>query len=257
MPQQPGLELSRHWREVALVVVVLLPLALILGFPPIPQDPNYHAFADERAWLRIPNFLNVASNIAFLVVGVAGLLLCFGGMVVGATRSWTAFFLGTALTFLRSGYYHWTPSSDTLIWDRLPITVAFMGLFAGLVSEHVGLKLERAVLAPALAVGIASVAWWYYTDDLRVYIWVQGAPLLAIVFVLIAFPGRYTLRAYLAYGLVSYLVAKVAEYQDHEIFALTAQAVSGHTLKHLLAALGVFFVYLMLRRRVPLVLDPR
>ena len=257
VPQQTNPDVIRRWREVAFVLVVLVPLAVIMAFPPIPQNPNYHVFADGRTVIGIPNFLDVATNIAFLVVGVAGVLLCFGKTVDGATRSWAVFFLGTALTFLGSAYYHWTPNSETLIWDRLPITIAFMGLFSGLVSEHVGLDYERAILAPALAVGIASVAWWHYTDDLRVYVWVQGAPLLAIVFVLIAFPGKYTHRSYLAYGLVSYLVAKVAELQDREIFALTAQAISGHVLKHLLAALAVFFVYLMLRRRAPLVLGRR
>jgi len=239
----------RGWREWALLAVVLVPLALILTRPPIPQDLAFHAFADDRAWLCIPSFQNVASNLPFLLIGVAGLWLCAGRIAGGATRSWVVFFLGVALAFFGSVWYHWNPNNETLVWDRLPIVIAFMALFSALVGEHLGAGVERAVLAPALAVGIASLAWWAYADDLRVYVWCQAAPLLAIVFVLIAYPGKHTHRAYLAYALAAYLLAKVAEFQDREIYALTSHAMSGHALKHLLAALGIFFIYLMLRRR--------
>ena len=53
---------------------------------------------------------------------------------------------------------------------------------------------------------------------------------------------RLTHRAYLVYGLIGYAVAKVFEFADHAIFEATSGAVSGHTLKHLLAALAPFFV---------------
>jgi hypothetical protein len=63
------------------------------------------------------------------------------------------------------------------------------------------------------------------------------------------FPARYTLRRYLLYGLVCYVLALIAERFDHELYALTKAAVSGHTVKHLLAALAALWVLLMLRRR--------
>jgi hypothetical protein len=193
--------------------------------------------------------MDVASNLPFLLVGAAGLWLCARGRVGGALRSWQTLFLGVVLVFFGSAYYHWSPNNATLVWDRAPMTIAFMGLFVGLVSEHVGMRLERIMLAPAVAVGIASVAWWAHADDLLPYIWVQATPLASIVFVLAAWRARYTHRACLAYALAAYALAKAAEFHDGEIYALTSQAMSGHTLKHLLAALGVFFVYLMLRRR--------
>ncbi len=96
---------------------------------------------------------------------------------------------------------------------------------------------------------MASVFWWRYTDDLRVYIWVQLAPLLAIPFILGLFPGRYTHRSYLLYGLLFYALAKVAEYYDKETYALTSLFVSGHSVKHLLAAMAPLYLLLMLRRR--------
>ena len=238
-------------RRVAwLTAIVLAPLLyLLLLHAPIPQDKGYHLFADARTCLGIQNFGNVASNLAFLLVGVIGAMWCVRNLKSGARLSWMVFFVGVALVFAGSGYYHATPNDDTLVWDRLPMTLAFMGLFAALMSEHLGVQFERPVLIPALLIGVASVFWWRYTDDLRVYIWVQGAPLLAIPFMLAMFPGRYTHRGYLLYGLVFYALAKVAEYYDRETYALTSQFVSGHSVKHVLAAMAPLFLYLMLRRR--------
>ena len=237
-------------RELALVFVLIVPLAILFtAVPPIPQDPAYNMFADIRTCLGIPNFGNVASNAAFLIVGLMGLKLCLTGRIDGAARSWTTFFFGTFLVAFGSAYYHWSPNNATLAWDRLPMTIGFMGLFAALVAEHVRLDIERTLLRVAIVVGILSVVWWRYTDDLRLYVWVQFGPLLAIVFLLFAYPGRYSHRKYLGWGLAFYVLAKVAEFGDAAIYSATGSMISGHTLKHLLAAVAPYFIYLMLRDR--------
>lgn len=240
---------SRYWRESVLTLVLLLLLAGIMVAGPMPQDPAYHDLADKRIFLGVPNFLNVASNIPFLLVGIAGIAFRLGRKGSRVSASWSVFFLGAALVCFGSAYYHWAPDNATLVWDRLPMALGFMGLFVALVSEHVNERCERIMLIPALVVGAASVAWWHFADDLRLYVWVQAIALVTVPLVIAMFPGRYTHRRYLLYGLGCYLLAKLAELWDREIFALTANALSGHSLKHLLAALGLFFVYLMLRRR--------
>jgi hypothetical protein len=237
------------WREAVLALLVFAPLACLFLFAgPIPQDQSFHVLADRRELLGLPNFADVASNLAFLLVGVIGMLWC-GRNRAGARRSWMAFFLGVALVFFGSGYYHLEPRDDSLVWDRLPMTVAFMGLFAALLSEHVSARIELPLLAAAIAVGIASVVLWRQTGDLRVYLWVQAMPLLVIFYVLALYPGLYTHRRYLLYGLGFYAIAKAAELSDQLIFAWTDGAISGHTLKHFLAAGAPFCVYLMLRKR--------
>ena len=241
---------TRYWREAVLLLVLVAPLLLLLAGNPIPQDARFTHYADNRAFLGVPNFFDVVSNLAFLLVGLAGVFT--GAARNGTSRSWLATFLGTALVCFGSGYYHWAPDSERLVWDRLPMTLAFMGLFVALLSEHMGERLERVLLAPALVAGIASVLWWHCTNDLRFYIWVQLAPFLAILVVLFAFPGRYTHRAYLLHGLALYALAKISEAYDGEIYSLTGGSLSGHTLKHLLAAGAVLMVYLMLLRRAPL-----
>lgn len=240
---------SRRWRELLLIFIALLTLAAMMWVEPIAQSPAYHNFADARAWAGVPNVANIVSNILFLVVGVAGFVFCVRTRTV--TASWTVFFLGVALVGVGSSYYHWTPRDETLVWDRLPMTVAFMALFVALLSEHISQRIGRWLLVPALIAGVASVGYWQYANDLRFYVWVQVVPFLIIPFTLGLFRPRFTHRAYLLYGLGGYILAKAAELYDREIFALTSEWVSGHSLKHLLAAFGSLFVYLMLRRRKP------
>jgi hypothetical protein len=239
------------WRLPVLLLLVFGPLLglLFIYGQPIPQDPGYHVFADVRTCLGLQNFGNVASNLLFLAVGAIGMAWCYRNSGTTARLSWFVFFLGVALVFFGSGYYHREPNDDSLVWDRLPMTVAFMGLFAALLSEHLSAKLELRLLVPALVVGIASVFLWKATNDLRVYVWVQATPLLVIPYVIAVYPGRHTHRHYLLYGVGFYALAKVAELLDYRIYDATLTAISGHSLKHMLAAAAPFCVYLMLRRR--------
>jgi len=251
-------KLLLRFREAALIALLLAPLAILFAaVPPIAQPLQYHALADQRTILGVPNFANVMSNAAFLVVGLLGLRLCRSGRVHGALHSWTAFFVGVLLVAFGSAYYHWTPDNHTLAWDRLPMTIATMGLFCALIAEHVRLDIERRLLAPALLVGVLSVAWWRYADDdLRLYAWVQFAPFLALVYLLLMWPARYSHRGYLALGVLCYAAAKAAEFGDVAIYSATAGAISGHTVKHLLAAMATLCVYLMLRARRAVIVAP-
>lgn len=105
---------------VSLMAVSFAGLSLL---PPIPQDPHYHEFADQRTLLTIPNFWNVVSNLPFVLVGGAGLRK-FRHDPIPAML-----FLGILLTGFGSAYYHWYPNDDTLFWDRLPMTLVFMAIF--------------------------------------------------------------------------------------------------------------------------------
>jgi len=227
-----------------------LPLAVLLIFVgPIPQDPTYHNFADRRSWLDVANVLNVASNVPFLLVGLAGLLLYKRAEKRAARLSWAVFFCGTALVAAGSAYYHGCPTNKTLVWDRLPMTLAFMGLLSALLTEYVNAKMEKPTLATTIVIGIASIVWWDRYDDLRLYVWVQFSPLLAILVLLALFPQPYSHSRYLVYALVLYALAKVAELLDARIFEATSEIISGHTLKHLLAVGGIAVILAMLRVR--------
>jgi hypothetical protein len=234
---------------LSLVAVLLAGAAALLGAGPVAQDLRYHALADDRTILGIPNFADVASNLPFLVVGAAGLAWCVRRRGQADLAPWTAVFAGTALIAVGSAWYHWAPSSATLVWDRLPMAIAFTGLFAAVVGEHTGERIGLALLGPALVAGVGSVVWWALRDDLRPYVVVQAAPILAVPLALALARGRYTHRRYYAYALGLYLVAKLAETGDRAIFEWTGRLLSGHSLKHLLAAGSVVALYAMLRLR--------
>lgn len=247
------------WRQPVLLLLVLGPLlALFFVYgKSIPQDPGFHLFADIRTCLGLKNFGNVASNLLFLAVGGLGMALCIGNAGMIARRSWLVFFLGVALVFFGSGYYHYGPNDDSLVWDRLPMTIAFMGLFVALLSEHLSDRNELAMLVAALAIGVGSVVLWKFTNDLRVYLWVQVTPLLVIPYLIAAYPSRFTHRHYLLYGVGFYALALVAQYLDYGVYNATGTVISGHSVKHLVAAGAPYCVLLMLRRRKKISNDER
>jgi hypothetical protein len=225
----------------------------------IPQDPAYHRFADTRSWLGIPNALNVLSNVAFAIVGAVGLSLVLDGSERtgggSARRAWQVLFAAVLLTSLGSAWYHVAPSNETLVWDRLPMAIGFMALLSAIIGERVDARLGARLLWPLGVLGVAGVVAWILSEragagDLRPYILVQYWPLVAIPLLLVVCPRADGSTQAFLFALGFYVLAKVAEVADEPIFRLL-RVVSGHTLKHLLAAAGIgAFVWLQARRRI-------
>jgi hypothetical protein len=157
-------------------------LAGLLLMPAIPQDQTYHQFADQHTILGIPNFWNVVSNLPFLAVGAAGLRR------FRQDPATVVFFLGVFLTGIDSSYYHWNPDDGTLFWDRLPMTLSFAAIVALVVGERVSPRARAILLWPALAIGVLSLLLWRWTDDLRLYFWVQFFPGLAVILLFLLYP---------------------------------------------------------------------
>jgi hypothetical protein len=243
------------WRHAVLGAIIGASAVGVASLDPIAQDPAYHAFADQRPWLGIPNAADVISNLPFLVVGLLGLQACRRLPPDPVRCAWTALFAGVTAVSAGSAYYHWQPTDATLVWDRLPMTVGFMGLWVALLAEHVEARLAR-LLTPAIALGALTVLYWHVVGDLRPYAWVQLVPLLTVPVVMWLYPGRHTHRWLLAVALAAYLAAKVAEIYDVEVFELAGGWTSGHTLKHLAAAAGCWALVVMLRRRRDLAAAP-
>ncbi|MEW7996138.1 MAG: hypothetical protein AB2825_17070, partial [Candidatus Thiodiazotropha endolucinida] len=162
--------------------------------------------------------------------------------------AWLVLFIGVSLVSVGSIYYHWSPSNETLVWDRLPMSIGFMGFLAALLSEYVDRRLS-CLLIPLVLVGIGSVLYGYLFEDLRLYVWVQFIPLLTLPFFLVLFSSRFTHQGLLFVALVLYALAKGAEVYDIAVFQMTGEAISGHTVKHLLAAASCYTILMMLQRR--------
>lgn len=234
-------------------------LGTVLFLSPIPQDVSYHSFADERQFFGVPNFLNVVSNLPFLVVGLLGIRLVLDHekdpqIFFDNMERWPylVLFIGVAVTAFGSSYYHWAPDNDRLVWDRLPMAITFMAFFAGMIAERVRVEAGVWLLGPLVLLGIGSVVNWHRTDDLRLYAVVQFYPLVVIPIMLCLCPPRYQGAKHVWGALGWYVIAKILELHavDQGIFAL-GQVVSGHTLKHLAAAAGALWVYSYVARRQP------
>jgi hypothetical protein len=250
-------------RRVRLDLVWALLGAAVLAAalaPPIPQDPAYHRMADERPMGGIPNALNVVSNAPFVLVGALGLwsLRAEGGIQFAEARErwpYLVFFTGLGLTGLGSAYYHLATGNERLVWDRIPLAITLMGLFAVTIVERVNVTAGLILLVPVVAIGIASVLLWSAGErrgqgDLRLYALVQFYPMLAIPLMALLFPSRYTRSWDLVTVVALYGLAKLFELLDAGIFSLGG-VVSGHTLKHLAAALSGFWIWRMLVERRP------
>ncbi len=246
--------LTRHAILAAALCAVVIGVLLT---PRLPQDPAYHQFADHRTIAGIPNALNVLSNLPFAFVGAAGLVVTFRRRT-HFDRPWerwpyAALFAGTALTAIGSSYYHLHPDNARLVWDRLPMTIGFMGFLVATIAERIVVRAARALLVPALIFGAASVFHWHWTElrgagDLRWYLLVQFGSLMAIALMLVLYWPRYTCTNLVVAGLGAYALAKVLELGDSAIFS-AGHLISGHSLKHLAAAAGVSFLVAALKRR--------
>jgi hypothetical protein len=257
--------MSKHTQRLVVIAGVTAIAAIAVMFVPrIPQPTDYHNFADQRAWFGVPNFLNVASNLPFLFVGLWGLRLTLkhagDGRVAFTSplERWPYAILaaGVVLTFFGSSYYHLAPDNARLVWDRLPMTIGFMSLLAAMLMERVGVRGGLIALLPLLLLGAASVLYWYATElrgagDLRLYLMVQFYTLVLVLLILWLFPARYTRGSDLVIAMGFYVLAKVLEILDRPIYRLGG-IVSGHTLKHLAAAIGIYWIFRMVARRRPI-----
>jgi hypothetical protein len=124
------------------------------------------------------------------------------------------------------------------------MTLVCAGLLTTVLGERLDLGAARRLFVPLIVLALASVSYWDWTErrgagDLRPYALVQYGSLLAIVLMLVLFPARRRGTPYLIAALSAYGGAKLFELADKPIFELTRHVVSGHTLKHLVAAIGL------------------
>jgi hypothetical protein len=147
----------------------------------------------------------------------------------------TSFYSWALLTAFGSGYYHLAPDNGRLVWDRVPMTLAFMGLVSAMISERVSVAAGLYLLPLLLLIGAGSVVLWWYSEargagDLRAYAAVQVYAVLVLP-ILLLLPPRYTRSWDFAVVFGFYVLAKVFETADRQIFSIDQHTISGHTLK--------------------------
>jgi hypothetical protein len=247
LPSRP----FRRWlrqpstREKYLIsVLAILALAALLA-PPLPASawPIPH-YVDTRMWMGLHNAGDVLSNLAFLAMGVWGLVRLQGrrDAPVGAT----CLFAGLILTCIGSTVYHLDPDApQRLVADRLGMAVAFAGFLGIAAGERISARAGQAVVVFMTVAGL--LAAWVGRENLMPWAVVQYGGMAVAVGLALTRPLPGTLGVPLGGVILFYVLAKLFELGDVTVFEATGHLVSGHTLKHLTAALAAWPVIRALR----------
>ena len=252
---------QRPFAGIAVLAVIALAMAgIALSLAPIPQPQAYHNFAEQRTMLGIPHFGDVISNVAYLAVALLGykFLQSRDGKAALATFEdrlpYIVFFAAVGAVAVGSAYYHTNPTNQTLLWDRLPMAVAFTAILAAFVGDRIHARAGAFVVLPvAVALSIGSLVYWQLTEtagrgDLRFYFLVQASAIVLIPLICVLFRGRHTSGRFVVYILVLYGLGIASEQLDVRIHEALGGIVSGHTIKHVLTALAIYMVVPMLRQ---------
>lgn len=234
---------------IVLASVFVISFIFLLVVEPVPQNPEYHLFSDDRRIFMVKNGLNVLTNIPFIIVGLMGI---FRLLRKKDHLPYILFFTGVFLTGTASGYYHLSPSNHTLTWDRLAMVIAFMSFFSAFLNDFIHKGFGDYALFPLIGAGIFSVLYWHFTEqkgsgDLRAYILVQFLPILLIPVLMNIYESAYSRSKDIYKILCCYILAKIFEYYDKPVFEISG--ISGHSIKHLLCAFAAYMVLRMLMLR--------
>lgn len=216
---------------------VLLPQFVFLIFPSLA---NFSTIA------------NVVTSLPFIAVGFSGArrLVAGSGRNAGRGRPkapFVAFVLSLILVGAGSIFYHLFPSTEHLLWDRLPIAVC-LAAFACAIADTGGpdSRIGSALLLPVLAVSVSSVLYWHVSvtrghENLFPYAAVQ---VCTVLWAGVSFFGRRTRHAGagdLRWALAAYALGRIVELFQQQIYNKLGLDL-GHPLKHLLVALAVFLI---------------
>ncbi len=248
---------SKKALSYLLIAVSAISAAALFFARPIPQPAAFHHFADIRSIFSVANFWNVISNTVFFLIGITALqkLITNKLVIVAQVKAaYYIFFTGVLLVAFGSAYYHYNPNNITLVWDRLPMTIAFMSLLSFALAEFVSVSAGRRCLIPFLLTGLFSIAYWLYGElhnngDLRLYALVQFLPILLLLLLLLFGNSVYNTQWGYRALFIAYIIAKLAEHFDVGIYKFTGELMAGHLLKHLFSALGLWLFLIYLGRR--------
>jgi hypothetical protein len=211
-----------------------------------------HAFIDARSFLGIPNFMDVASNLPFLVGGVWGLWyllrMKFTPTPIALRRAAAVFFAGLVLTFAGSSYYHWAPDAFGLMIDRLGMAVAFAGVVGLAVGDRISFRAAQVITPWWCAAAVLAVVVCYATGNLLPWAVVQFGGMALVLWLAFTKPVAGGLQISWLALIAFYALAKLCEAGDAWVFHATNEFISGHSLKHLVASMAAWPVITALKR---------
>ena len=246
---------NKHQKDFIIPVLALLCIIGLLIKGPVAQNQDYHQFADQRNFFGIPNFMNVITNLPFAIAGIFGLRVAGNIKEKKLQHICIALFTSFILVTLGSGYYHLWPNNETLVYDRIPISIILMSFFTFLIYELVNKQAGYNAFIVLTLVGILSVVYWQLTEraghgDLRWYGMVQFFPVIAIPLILSLYRSSFNYWKEVIPIFLFFILAKLSEAIDKEIYHAAGNIISGHSLKHLFMVVAEFEIVLLIKRRV-------
>ncbi|KAG7554978.1 hypothetical protein ISN44_As11g011700 [Arabidopsis suecica] len=246
-----------RWKRKRILVVGSFLCWLIVMFitPKVPLDSfRHHIFADKRNFMGVPNTLNVMTNFPFLIIGVLGFVLCIGGSffnisLKGEIWGWTLFYAGIASLAFGSAFYHLKPDDNRIVWDTLPILIAYSSLFSSFLVERAGEIVGLSCLIVLLFIAFFSVAYARVFNDLRLCMTFQLIPCLAIPVMTVLLPPKYSHSRFWLWAAAAYTIARIEGLADNKIYNANRYIISGHSLEHLCSAAATLLLTIMLLYR--------
>lgn len=240
--------------ETGLLAALALAVVLACFGPAVAQYADYHAFADQRSLWGMPYAMDVLSNAPFALLGAWGLLRLRSVHTPPARRNGFValvpcdaqrplaqlFFVGLLLTALCSSYYHLQPNDLGLTIDRTGMLAAFAGLMGLSAADRISARAGQWTAAAVLVLGPVALVVWAMTGNLLPWSVLQGGGMLLVVSLTLRKPLIGAWGVPLLAVIAWYVLAKLLELGDHHILALTDGLVSGHTLKHMAAAMAAW-----------------
>jgi hypothetical protein len=228
--------MSRRVLATAVVFAALAAAAFIAIAFPVTRTPAFHHYADQRDWLAIPHAGDVLSNAPFAVIAV---------WAMRRARGWLARLAcaGIAAIGVGSAAYHVAPSDIMLAFDWGPIALGLMFILAVVIDDRLGTRAGRIALIGGIAAAIGSVAIWKlgggtHGGNVTPYGAVQAFGIALPLLVALIAPGRIAVRPLLL-AVLCFAIARLCAANDHQLLA--AIGISGHSLKHIAAAIASGF----------------
>jgi len=203
----------------------------------ISLPKKYHNFADRKTLFGIPNAMNVLSNIAILIPFFYLLKKKENTNQENMLSEKNLLIIHILLLTIASIYYHYNPSDNTIFWDILMIATLSI-IVLNIINNH-----EYGKLLYILS--ILSVIYWKYSGDIKLYLIILiGVP---IYFFLKYYKNKNdTIRKYLYFTIFFTILYRIVELYDHQIYKITGNIISGHTLKHIFAGLSILYIVKLL-----------
>ncbi|MEJ1130390.1 hypothetical protein V9L20_22660 [Variovorax sp. CCNWLW225] len=259
--------LSRRERGLLFTFALLALVALFGPALPAADVAIASVFADNRAWHGLPNAMDVLSNLPFLLIGCWGLYrlnridrahqqaLAQFPLAPPASDppdntldcAWL-FFAGLIATAAGSAFYHLLPDAPRLAADRAGMAVAFAGLIGIAVCERVSQRAGWPAAWFVLTTGLLAAEVVQETGNVLPWALVQFGGMALVLTLALATPMRGAVGLKLGWVIFFYVVAKAFELADHQIYEASGHLISGHSLKHLVAALAGLPVLAALRK---------